>query len=78
MELAQNFQVVSAAKCNMKPPCVEADKPFPIMEISKQTHLEGIYIIMMKLLLNDDEQITYVLRPTYCFVVSDRYFGNEC
>jgi hypothetical protein len=74
MDLALKFKVVSAINSITKPPCVEADKTYPIMEISKSTFLEGLFIIMMKIQLNaDGKQCTYVLSPVYCVVVS----GND-
>jgi hypothetical protein len=70
MELALKFKIVSATRSVTIPPRVEADKPYLIMEITKETFLEGLSMIMMTIRLNTDDEEKYVLSPLYC-VVSD-------
>jgi hypothetical protein len=72
MELVKKFKIVSEGHSITKPPGVEVDKPYPILETTKETLLDDLTMTQIKLRMDDDEkENTFCLHPAYRTVVSD-------
>jgi hypothetical protein len=73
MDLALKFKLVAATNIVIRPLCVEGDRLYPIMEISKSSPCPGgLSIIIMKIQTNDGEQRSCLLSPIYSVVVGDK------
>jgi hypothetical protein len=73
MDQELKFKIMAATNSFIRPLCVEGDRPYPIMEISKSSPFPGgLPIIIMKIQSNDGEQRTCLLSSIYSVVVGDK------
>jgi hypothetical protein len=73
MDLEVKFKIVAAVNSVIRPLCVEGDRPYPIMEISKTSPFpNGIPIVIMKIQSNDGEQRSCLRNSIYAVVVGDK------
>jgi hypothetical protein len=70
MELAAKFKIVSEGHSIIKPPGIEVDKAYSILEITEETLLDDLTMTQIKLRMDDEKENTFCLHPAYRTVVS--------
>jgi hypothetical protein len=72
MELEGKFRIVAAVNSIILPYCVEADRPYPILEMTKTSPFPNwVPLVIMTIQSNDGEE-TLLLNTVYAVVVGDK------
>jgi hypothetical protein len=73
MDLEYKFTIVATVNSIVRPACVEGDRPYPIMGISKTSPFpNGIPIVILMILSNDGELQSLLLNSIYAVMVGDK------